>query len=50
MPPILIDAQENRDISTADVIDAYLIADIKDHVLVKLTGESVDIMCEANSR
>ena len=47
---LLIDAYENRDVATADVVGSYLIADMKDHVIVKLTGESVDIMCQANAK
>ena len=38
---LLIDAHENRDVATVDVVGAYLIAGMKDHVIVKLTGESV---------
>lgn len=45
---LLIDGQENRDIATADVVGPYLIMDMHDHVIVKLTGESVDVMCEVN--
>ena len=47
---LLIDAHENRDVATAYVVGAYLIADKKDHMIVKLTGESVDIMCQANAK
>ena len=31
---LLIDAHENRDVATADAVGAYLIADMKDHVIV----------------
>ena len=36
---LLIDARENRDVATADIVGAYLIAEMKDHVIIKLTGE-----------
>ena len=42
---LLIDAQESRDVATADIVGAYLMAYMNDLVLVKLTGESVGIMC-----
>ena len=32
--------------STADVVGAYLLTDMKDCVLVKLTGTTVDLMCQ----
>lgn len=44
---LLIDAQENRDVATANLAGVYLLADTKDHVIVKLTGESVEIICDA---
>ena len=44
----LIDALEGRDVATADITGAYLIANMKDYVLVRLTGESVDIICDVN--
>ena len=43
-----IDALEGRNIATADVGGAFLLPDIVDFVLVKIDGEVVDIMCEAN--
>ncbi len=48
MLTLLIDAQERRDVATTDVVGAYLMADMNDFVLVKLTGESVGIMCTVN--
>ena len=45
---LLIDAKENRDVVISDVVGAYLLAEMKDHVIVKLTGRAVDIMCTAN--
>jgi hypothetical protein len=43
---IMIDACEQRDVATADVAGAYLQADFEDYTLLKLEGESVDIMCK----
>jgi Reverse transcriptase (RNA-dependent DNA polymerase) len=45
---IIIDAHEGRDVATADVAGAYLKADMEDYVLMKFTGESVDILCKMN--
>ena len=45
---LLIDAKEGRDIAVSDVVGAYLLAEMKDHVIVKLTGKAVDVMCTAN--
>ena len=42
---LIIDAREGRDVAIADVVGAYLLANMKDYVLVKLTGKTVDIMC-----
>ena len=42
---VMIDAFERRDVATADVAaGAYLKAEMDDFVLIKLTGESVDIL------
>jgi hypothetical protein len=41
----IIDATEHRDIATADVRGAYLHAKMVDFTLLKMEGESVDIMC-----
>jgi hypothetical protein len=46
----MIDAKERRDVATADVEGAYLHADMKDFVLLKLVGEAVDIMCQVNPK
>lgn len=46
MLSIIVDAHEGRDVATADVAGAYLKADMDDFVLMKFTGESVDILCE----
>lgn len=45
---LIIDAHECRDVATADVVGAYLMADINDFVLVKIREESVDIICLVN--
>ena len=45
---IIIDAHEGRDVATADVAGAYLKAYMTDFVIMKFTGESVDILCEMN--
>ena len=34
--------------ATADVLGAYLMASMHEFVLVKLTGDSVDIMCKVD--
>ena len=48
MLTLLVDAYERRDVATADVVGAYLMALIDDYILVKLTQESADLMCEVN--
>jgi Reverse transcriptase (RNA-dependent DNA polymerase) len=45
---ILIDAKERRDVATADVVGAYLNADMDQFTLMKLTGEAVDIRVNVN--
>ena len=47
---LMIDAFEQRDVATADVVGAYLLADMDDFVVLKLIGESVDIMCDVNEK
>jgi hypothetical protein len=47
---LLIDAYERRDVATADVIGAYLHADMPDFVIIRLTGNAVDIMCQVNPK
>jgi hypothetical protein len=46
---ILIDAKERRDVATADVVGAYLNADMDQFTLMKLTGEAVDIMVSVDN-
>jgi Reverse transcriptase (RNA-dependent DNA polymerase)/Zinc knuckle len=45
---ILMDAYEGRDVAIADIAGAYLNAYMPDFVIMKFTGESVDILCEMN--
>lgn len=45
---LLINAIEGRDVATADIAGAFLKAFIKDFVLVRIVGESVDILCRVN--
>ncbi|KAI2501302.1 Reverse transcriptase (RNA-dependent DNA polymerase) [Fragilaria crotonensis] len=47
---ILIDAYERRDVGTADIVGAYLKAQMDDFVLMKFTGESVDILCKMDPK
>jgi hypothetical protein len=49
MMSILIDAMERRDVATADVAGPYLHAEMEDFTLLKMEGESVDIMCDVSS-
>jgi hypothetical protein len=48
MLTFLIDAFERREVVTADVPGAYLHADMDDFTILKLVGQSVDILCKAN--
>jgi hypothetical protein len=48
MLSLLIDAQEGRDVATADATGAFLLADMEDMVVVKIIGETADIMCQVN--
>jgi hypothetical protein len=50
MMSIMIDAWERRDVVTADVAGAYLHAEFEDFVILRMEGESVDIMCRVNER
>lgn len=42
-------AKEHRDVATADVVEAYLLADMNDFLIVKIIGESINIMCKVRS-
>ena len=43
-----IDAKEKRDIATANVVGAYLLTEMQEYTLIKVTGESAEIMCRVN--
>jgi hypothetical protein len=45
MMSVMIDACEHLDVATADVAGAYLHASLEDLTLLKLKGESVEIIC-----
>lgn len=46
---LLLDAFEGRSTATADIVSAYLLTTMKDFVVVKIVGESVNIICEVNA-
>ena len=48
MISIACDALERWDVGTADIAGAYLKAYMKDYVIMKFSGMSVDILCETN--
>ena len=48
MITLLINARERRDVATADVVGAYLLANMEDITIVKIAGTTADIMCEVN--
>jgi len=50
MISLLIDAYKGIDVSTADVVGVYLMADINGTVIVKLTRESIKLICEVNAK
>jgi hypothetical protein len=53
MYSMIIDAREGRDVATADVVGAYLNADMDSFTLMKLTGQAVEIMlqvCESDRK
>ena len=45
---LIIETKERRDVAIADVVGAYLKANMLDYVLVKLTGKVVDVVCEVS--
>ena len=47
---LLIDAYEGRNVTIADVVRVYLLANMEDYILVKLSGDAVNIMYDANKR
>ena len=48
MAILIVSAAERRIIAMWDVEGAYLLADQDDYVLVKLMGDSVDVMCKVD--
>jgi len=50
MLSLMIDAFEQRDVATADVVGMYLNAEMLDFVLLRLVGETINIMCCINPR
>ena len=48
MLTLLVDAKERRDVATADVEGAYLNAKMDDFVLMRFSGDTVDILCDVN--
>jgi len=42
----IVDAYENRDVAITDIKGAYLNALMKDFVIMKIKGKSVDLFCE----
>lgn len=49
MALLTVSAAERRKIISWDVEGAYLLADQDDYVLVKFTGESVNVLCDVDS-
>ena len=49
MITLLIDACEKHDVATADVVGAYLLAEMDDYTIVKVSGSTADIMCKVDS-
>ena len=50
MLTIVIDGHEKRDVATADVAGAYLKAKMKDFVLMKFVGDTVELLCELDEK
>jgi Reverse transcriptase (RNA-dependent DNA polymerase) len=50
MYTLLIDAKERRDVATADVVGAYLNANMDTFSLMKLSGEAVEIMIQVEPK
>ena len=48
MMNMLIDAHEKRDVATANIVRAYLIADMNDFTVLKINSTTVDIICKVN--
>jgi hypothetical protein len=50
MLTVVADVHEGRDVGTADIDGAYLKAYIKDFLVMKFTGQMVDILCKMNPK
>ena len=50
MLSLLIDAMEKRIVGCGDIPSAYIQANMKDFVVIKYEGESVDILCETDEK
>ena len=50
MLSLLIDSFEERDVATADVVGAYLMASVDEFIIVKLSGKSTEMMCKVNQK
>ena len=48
MVTLLLDAYKNRDVATTDVAGAYLLVDMDEYILVKVTGASTALMFSIN--
>ena len=47
---LLIDVREGHDVATAYVVGAYLLVNMKCYVLLRLTGDTVNMMCQINPK
>ena len=45
---MLIDAHEHREVATVDVVGAYLLADMRDFTIVKITNTTAEMMCKVD--
>ena len=50
MITLLIGTYLNRDVATADVVGAYLSADMSGHTIMKISRTSTDMMCKVNPK
>ena len=50
MLTVVADAHEGRDVGTPDIAGAYLKAYMKDFVVMKVTGQMVNILCKMNPK
>ena len=48
MITFLINAHKGRDVATTDMVWAYLLANMDDYTVVKISGTTTDIMCQVN--